>query len=75
MPPLVRSARAPVAIDLSENRANVCAVGAAVADSSGSPVAAVAVSMPDIRIEPSRVPEWGAWVRETARAITDAPAS
>jgi len=60
------------AVNISENRANVCTVGAAVADSSGKPVAAVAVSMPDIRFEPSRVPEWGAWVRETARAITDA---
>jgi IclR family transcriptional regulator, acetate operon repressor len=46
------------AVNSSENRANVCAVGAAVAESSGNPVAAVAVSMPDIRFGPSRVPEW-----------------
>ncbi|GAB3572759.1 IclR family transcriptional regulator [Amycolatopsis endophytica] len=60
------------AVNISENRANVCAVGAAVADSSGHPIAAVAISMPDIRFDPARVPEWGAWVSETARAITDA---
>lgn len=60
------------AVNISENRANVCAVGAAVADGSGRPVAAVAVSMPDIRFEPARAPEWGALVRDTARAITDA---
>lgn len=60
------------AVNISENRAGVCAIGAAVADSSGSPVAAVAISMPDTRFEPARVPEWGAWARETARAITDA---
>lgn len=60
------------AVNISENRANVCAVGAAVADNSGQPVAAVAISMPDIRFEPARVPEWGALVRDTARAITDA---
>lgn len=60
------------AVNIAENRANVCAIGAAVADTSGRPVAAVAISMPDMRFEPSRVPEWGAWVRETARAIGDA---
>jgi IclR family acetate operon transcriptional repressor len=60
------------AVNISENRANVCAVGAAVADSSGKPIAAVAISMPDIRFEPTRVPEWGALVRDTARAITEA---
>ena len=60
------------AVNISENRAGVCAIGAAVADSSGNPVAAVAISMPDTRFEPGRVPEWGAWVRETARAITRA---
>jgi IclR family acetate operon transcriptional repressor len=28
--------------------------------------------MPDIRFEAARVPEWGAWVHETARAISAA---
>jgi IclR family acetate operon transcriptional repressor len=60
------------AVNISENRAHVCAVGAAVAGPSGRPVAGVTISMPDIRFEPARVPEWGSWVRETARAISDA---
>ncbi|RQW86563.1 IclR family transcriptional regulator [Micromonospora globispora] len=59
------------AVNISENRPHVCAVGAAVAGPGGRPVAAVTISMPDVRFEPARVPEWGAWVRDTARAITD----
>jgi IclR family acetate operon transcriptional repressor len=57
------------AVNISENRAHVCAIGAAVADSSGRPVATVAISMPDLRFDPTRVGEWGGWVAETARAI------
>lgn len=60
------------AVNISENRPHVCAIGAAVTNASGRAVAAVAISMPDIRFEPTRVPEWGAWTRETAQAITDA---
>lgn len=59
------------AVNISENRAGVCAIGAGVADSTGRPAAGLAISMPDSRFEPERVPEWGAWVRETARAIAD----
>lgn len=59
------------AVNIAENRAHVCAVGAAVTDPSGRPVATVAISMPDLRFESTRVPEWGAWVRDTARAISD----
>jgi IclR family acetate operon transcriptional repressor len=58
------------AVNISENRANVCAVGAAVIDPAGRPVAAVAISMPDLRFDPVRVPEWGSLVRETAREIS-----
>lgn len=58
------------AVNISENREHVCAVGAAVVDTAGRPVAAVVISMPDIRFEPSRVPEWGSWVRDTAQAIS-----
>ncbi|MGW0177186.1 IclR family transcriptional regulator [Rhodococcus sp. NPDC003322] len=60
------------AVNISENRAHVCAVGAAVPGASGRPVAAVSISMPDIRFEPARVPEWGRWVSETARSIGNA---
>lgn len=59
-------------VNISENRAHVCAIGAAVAGPSGRPVAAVAISMPDSRFVPARVPEWGALVRQTAQSISDA---
>lgn len=58
------------AVNISENREHVCAVAAAVVNKSGRPIAAVVISMPDIRFEPARLPEWGGWVRETARAIS-----
>jgi IclR family transcriptional regulator, acetate operon repressor len=60
------------AVNISENRPHVCAVGAAIADASACPVAAMAISMPDIRFEPSRVPEWGSWVRAIGDALGDA---
>ncbi|MGW2663757.1 IclR family transcriptional regulator [Nocardia tengchongensis] len=60
------------AVNISENRAHVCAVAAAVPGPSGRPVAAVAISMPDIRFDPARVSEWGGWVRQTAQSIGDA---
>jgi IclR family transcriptional regulator, acetate operon repressor len=59
------------AVNISENREHVCAVGAAVVNKAGRPIAAVVISMPDIRFEPERLPEWGGWVRETAKAISD----
>jgi len=57
------------AVNISENREHVCAIGAAVVNRAGRPVACVVISMPDIRFEPSLVSEWGEWVRDTARAI------
>jgi IclR family acetate operon transcriptional repressor len=60
------------AVNISENREHVCAVGAAVVNKAGRPVAAVVISMPDIRFQADRLTEWGAWVRDTAQAISDA---
>lgn len=57
------------AVNISENRDHVCAIGAAVVDKNGRPVAATVISMPDIRFDAERVDEWGAWVRDTALAI------
>ncbi|MFE3029110.1 IclR family transcriptional regulator [Nocardia tengchongensis] len=57
------------AVNVSESRAHVCAIAAAIADRSGRPVAAVAISMPDIRFVADRVPEWGTWVSAAARTI------
>jgi IclR family acetate operon transcriptional repressor len=59
------------AVNLAENRAGVRAIGSAVVNAEGRPIATVSISMPDSRFEESRVPEWGAMVRETAQAITN----
>lgn len=59
------------AVNISENREHVCAIGSAVVDKVGRPIAAVVISMPDIRFEPVRLTEWGAWVRDTAQAISE----
>lgn len=68
----VREARANgYAVNLAENRAGVCAIGAAVVDTAGKPIATVSISMPESRFDEARVPEWGAMVRDTARAISD----
>ena len=67
----VREARTNgYAINLGENRAGVCAIGAAVIDSGGHPIATVTISMPESRFVESRIPEWGALVRATAHAIS-----
>lgn len=57
------------AVNISENREHVCAIGAAVVNRIGKPVACVVISMPDTRFDPARVSEWGAWVRDTAAEI------
>lgn len=66
---IIEARRNGYAINISENRDHVCALGAAVVDRSGRPVAATVISMPDIRFDADRVDEWGAWVRDTAAAI------
>lgn len=66
---IIEARRDGYAVNISENRDHVCALGAAVLDRSGRPVAATVISMPDIRFDPTRIDEWGSWVRDTARAI------
>ncbi|MEU0069999.1 IclR family transcriptional regulator [Streptomyces sp. NPDC006332] len=48
----------------------VCAIAAPVLDGDGVPLAAVAVSLPDSRFEPDRLPELGRLVTGTAADIT-----
>ncbi|MFM9590326.1 IclR family transcriptional regulator [Streptomyces scabiei] len=48
----------------------VCAIAAPVLDASGAPLAAVAISLPDSRFEPGRLPELGRLVTATAAEIT-----
>ena len=49
---------------------DVCAIAAPVLDEDGTPLAAVAISMPDSRYDAERLPEWGRIVAETAAEIT-----
>lgn len=58
------------AVNISENRANVCAIGAAIRDTTGRPIAGISISMPDIRFDHRRVPHWGAQVAKTAAEIS-----
>ncbi|KFG04802.1 MULTISPECIES: IclR family transcriptional regulator [Streptomyces] len=48
----------------------VCAIAAPVLDAAGAPLAAVAISLPDSRFEPGRLPELGRLVTATAAEIT-----
>jgi IclR family acetate operon transcriptional repressor len=56
------------AVNLAENRAGVCAIGAPVVVGNRA-VAAVVISMPDSRFEPSRVDEWGRLAIDCANSI------
>ncbi|MQA94343.1 MAG: helix-turn-helix domain-containing protein [Streptosporangiales bacterium] len=58
------------AINLGENRTNVCAIGAPVFGPSGAPIAGICISMPDLRYTEHRLPEWGERVHKTATTIT-----
>ncbi|MFD2685212.1 IclR family transcriptional regulator [Streptomyces phyllanthi] len=58
------------AINTNQYRPGVCALGAPVLDESGTPLAAVAISMPDSRYDADRAPEWGRLVAGTAAEIT-----
>ncbi|MFI6287440.1 IclR family transcriptional regulator [Streptomyces sp. NPDC051018] len=60
------------AVNVGQNRPGVCAVGAAVVDKSGVPVAGVGVSVPESRFDRGRVPWWGSRVRATAQEISAA---
>jgi IclR family acetate operon transcriptional repressor len=57
------------AINHGQNRVGVCAVGAAVLDSAGRPIAGLGISMPATRFDEARVPEWGRLVIGAARQI------
>jgi IclR family acetate operon transcriptional repressor len=57
-------------LNLNQYRPDVCAVAAAILDTDGTPLAAVAISMPASRYEPDQLPEWGRLVADTATEIT-----
>lgn len=58
------------AVNLGENRDNVCAIGAPVFGQSGAPIAGICISMPDLRYSEERIPEWAELVRKTAATIS-----
>jgi IclR family acetate operon transcriptional repressor len=57
------------AVNRGQNRVGVCAVGAAVLDSAGRPIAGLGISMPESRFDEGRVPDWGKMVISAARQI------
>ncbi|MQA80861.1 MAG: helix-turn-helix domain-containing protein [Streptosporangiales bacterium] len=57
------------AVNLGENRDNVCAVAAAVLDPGEAAVAGICISVPDVRFTSARIPDWGEQVRGAARVI------
>jgi IclR family acetate operon transcriptional repressor len=56
-------------VNRSQYRPDVCAVAAAILDEDGTPLATVAVSMPESRYEAERLPELGRLVADTATEI------
>ncbi|WEH20467.1 IclR family transcriptional regulator [Streptomyces sp. VNUA24] len=58
------------AVNRNQFRPGVCAVAAPVLDEDGTPLAAVAVSMPESRYDADRLPEWGRLVADTTAEIS-----
>ncbi|WP_345662358.1 IclR family transcriptional regulator [Streptomyces venetus] len=58
------------AVNHNQFRPGVCAIAAPVLDSDGTPLATVAVSLPDSRFEPGRLAGLGGLVTGTAAEIT-----
>ena len=58
------------AVNRNQYRPGVCAVAAPVLDEDGTPLATVAISMPESRYDADRVPEWGRLVADTTAEIT-----
>ncbi|MGC0397875.1 IclR family acetate operon transcriptional repressor [Streptomyces sp. SAI-126] len=58
------------AVNRNQFRPGVCALAAAILDEDGTPLAAVAISMPDSRFDAQQAPKWGRLVADTAAEIT-----
>lgn len=58
------------AVNRNQYRPDVCAIAAPVLDEDGTPLATVAISMPDSRYDADRLPEWGRLVADAAAEIT-----
>ncbi|WP_395106172.1 IclR family transcriptional regulator [Actinomadura sp. SCN-SB] len=59
------------ALNIRQSNPQVCAIGAAVLDADGRPVAGLALSVPSVRFDEARVPEWGDLIRTAAEQIRE----
>ncbi|MGW0423787.1 IclR family transcriptional regulator [Streptomyces sp. NPDC003015] len=57
-------------VNRNQYRPGVCALAAAVLDEDGTPLAAVAISMPEARYDDGQVSKWGRLVADTAAEIS-----
>jgi IclR family acetate operon transcriptional repressor len=57
-------------VNRNQYRPDVCAIAAPILDTDGTPLAAVAISMPDSRFDPAKLPELGRLVTDTAAEVT-----
>src|SRR5690606_29934611 len=57
------------AVNRGQYRPDVCAIAAPVLDEDGTPLATVAISMPDSRYDADAVPEWARLVAGAAAEI------
>jgi len=66
---LIRIRKQGYSVNLRQYRPGVAAVGAAVLDTRGRPVAGICISMPDSRFRRHKVPQWGELVSKAAAEI------
>jgi IclR family acetate operon transcriptional repressor len=66
---LARVRRDGYALNRNQYRPDVCAIAAAIRDADGTPLAAVAISMPDSRYDPAQLAERGRLVADAAAEI------
>lgn len=59
------------AVNRNQYRPGVCAIAASVLDEDGTPLATVAISMPDSRYDADELPEWGRLVADTTAEIAE----
>ncbi|MDX3312230.1 IclR family transcriptional regulator [Streptomyces sp. NPDC054884] len=58
------------AVNRNQYRPGVCAIAAPVLDEDGTPLATVAISMPESRYDEDQLAEWGRLVADTAAEIS-----
>jgi IclR family acetate operon transcriptional repressor len=67
---LNRVRRDGFAVNRNQFRPDVCAIAAPILAAEGTPVAAVAISMPDSRCDPDKLERWGRLVADTVAEIS-----